>query len=568
MLRDSQSAPNPPSVAAGRPEPPDSSTLAADIAAPLVDDVLTVEGPTTRWIVRNRWVIAVLVAGLWLLSFNGQWRIGQDSAIYRGVARNIIEGHGYTLNDRAHDLAYPGLPLLLAGTAVLFGEHPLPAVLIVFACGLGCLPVIYRLVRMQYPAWVAWTVMLGSALNASLLQYSNEILTDVPFLLGLLVALLGWERLLTGHALRRGAIELVLGLALAASMRPTFWVLAVAFILTAAWKMTTARRRKAWSIGLCVVVGVAAVFIALDPRTWNTVDGTYGGEFLNHLRNAPASMQHNLPTVFGRHINFAFFSQTMSPGGWIWTVLLLIGMAMLLRRQVLWAMTAFVLVVVTLLFADEPRYFLMILPMLWLAWLLLTCRVGAIVHGINTDRLLVPIFGNLTRRFPPKDLLIALSLSLVVLANLGGHLKLLTEQRSVDFLQTYRDGEYVPLIAMSRLIADATPPDALVIGPQGAVLSYISRRNVMGDPLLLRGRPVSKWDKLLAEAKPDFVVMPRRWYQDRDFRLYDLLDRNVLMSDDLIGEVPGPISLYLGHAKVVLTEGDWRDRKTTSERRR
>jgi hypothetical protein len=41
------------------------------------------------------------VALLYLISFNGQWRIGLDSANYRGLADSIVSGRGYVFGEWA-----------------------------------------------------------------------------------------------------------------------------------------------------------------------------------------------------------------------------------------------------------------------------------------------------------------------------------------------------------------------------------------------------------------------------------------------------------------------------------
>ena len=77
---------------------------------------------------------------LWYVAaFNGQWRIGPDSALYRQLGHNIAVGRGYVFHGQLHDHAYPGLPLLLAGCEKAFGQSPLPPLilmLVMAACTL------------------------------------------------------------------------------------------------------------------------------------------------------------------------------------------------------------------------------------------------------------------------------------------------------------------------------------------------------------------------------------------------------------------------------------------------
>src|SRR5689334_3360797 len=56
--------------------------------------------------VRRRWLLIGVLA-LYLLGFNGQWRLEPDSALYLTIGRNLAEGRGYTYHGVSHHLAYP-----------------------------------------------------------------------------------------------------------------------------------------------------------------------------------------------------------------------------------------------------------------------------------------------------------------------------------------------------------------------------------------------------------------------------------------------------------------------------
>ena len=81
------------------------------------------ENPLLRWIVRFRWVFFLFVGVLLVGAYNGQWRVGRDSAEYRQVARNLAEGRGYTFRGEREQHIYPGLPYLLAGIDRVFGKQ-------------------------------------------------------------------------------------------------------------------------------------------------------------------------------------------------------------------------------------------------------------------------------------------------------------------------------------------------------------------------------------------------------------------------------------------------------------
>ena len=59
---------------------------------------------------RYRWWCFGLIGLLYAAGFNGQWRVGSDSAIYMSVGHSLAEGAGYTYNGIINRVIYPGLP--------------------------------------------------------------------------------------------------------------------------------------------------------------------------------------------------------------------------------------------------------------------------------------------------------------------------------------------------------------------------------------------------------------------------------------------------------------------------
>src|SRR5947199_57359 len=92
-----------------------------------------------RWaafVYRHRRLFFILLAVAYLISFNGQWRIEPDSALYLSLARNLAEGKGYTYLGAPHHLAYPGLPAVFAVLMKICGARamwPEDLAMLVFA---------------------------------------------------------------------------------------------------------------------------------------------------------------------------------------------------------------------------------------------------------------------------------------------------------------------------------------------------------------------------------------------------------------------------------------------------
>jgi hypothetical protein len=156
------------------------------------------------WVDRHRRSLFAIVLLVYLAGFNPQWRLEPDSALYLSVGRNLAEGKGYTFHGKAHHLAYPGLPILFSGLFKAFhSPQNGPAQVLLFLMGLGALGLVYRLFRLQADRPTAVIVTLGVALTRLFYRYSFELLSDLPFLLGVLMFLVGYEAVLYHRVGRR-----------------------------------------------------------------------------------------------------------------------------------------------------------------------------------------------------------------------------------------------------------------------------------------------------------------------------------------------------------------------------
>ena len=103
---------------------------APDAVQPALADISSSPPPHAleRAFIRHRRIFWIVIALAMLLSFNGQWRIGLDSANYRGLADSLANGRGYTFGAWAPRAVYPGLPFLLAGLQRICGTSAFRAV--------------------------------------------------------------------------------------------------------------------------------------------------------------------------------------------------------------------------------------------------------------------------------------------------------------------------------------------------------------------------------------------------------------------------------------------------------
>lgn len=513
------------------------------------------------WVLRWAWAVPVFWLLCQALAFNGQWRVSLDSAIYRHVARSIAAGEGYAVLGEQHTQIYPGLPLLLGALERYFGPAVWPAELVMVLLAALTVVFTFLLFRRIAAPWVAVVITTGVAFNANFFLYSHELLTDIPFLLGVTMALWGWEAITDPGWLRRlrAGAALLLGLGLAASMRPTFWVLAAAWglaciggllvnLLRAARERDApgerikpaqnrplvrpedrARaHRRSWRFYLgclLVVLFVGLVFMIADPRTGRVevFGGAYEAEVLERLRTLGRWMSRwpGLTwTVLHDHLPSLFFAERIVGLNLIASVGLLAGVAMFARRRPLWGLIVLMLLVIVYLASSAPRYYLMVLPILWAGWLTIVTRLAGY---FQTTR--------------GRSIFMGVCIGVVLAANLGHVGKLIVEQRRTPFIEHHAYGRYAPLMAAGAVIREHTEPDDVIIGPYARVLAYASHRKVLGPKDLFADVPNSERHRAQAivESPATWMVFPAEGYRHKDDSIRRLVEHLVIVPDNVAG---------------------------------
>jgi hypothetical protein len=525
--------------------------------ATLVSVPDTPQTPLTEAIVRHRRLFWIILAVVYLFAFNGQWRVGRDSALYRGLGHSLATGKGYTFSAFSSRQILPGYPVVLAGLEKAFGRSDLPPILLMQLMALLTLVFTYKLVRLRFPEWVAIIVAFAVGMNGWFLELSEEMLADLPFILGMMMALYGWERLRLATearepAARRRALPiayLLIGLALCGVMRPTFWILAIAWVLTCIWGLIKGPHRRFFAICLGVLLIVWVAIALIDPRVrgFHPLAGGYERDALNAARDVESKVVKNFIGMVTAELAYGFFGAKWVPG--VTELMNLIAIAacvVLWRRNPLWTLLVLLTIAVTLVMGAVPRYYAMVVPLMMLSWIVLAITIAQRLPSKHTD--LILLAGILT----------------VVLPNLAWCGKVIGQQRHWD--NTDEGPKWADVMAMSEKVRQIVPQDQKVIAPGASIMGYLSGREVVASHDILpdpKKKSEVHWPEHLKALNIGYAVFPSSVYRKAERKLRELMDKNVIVPKERVAKV-GELTLWEIEIQVPPAGQDWRKRTVTT----
>lgn len=453
-------------------------------------DTPTDQAELSEWLLglydRYRWWFLGAMALIYLMAFNGQWRLEPDSALYLTIGRNLAEGQGYTYHEQINQVAYPGLPYLWAIVFKLFGTNRLwPAQCVMLLIGFVSLGLWYRLVRIHAGRAMAVLMTCMVGMTETVFRYAFELRNDLPFLMGILAFLVGYEGLRRQadpvDRLSRRAwpvwvnlIVLVSGLAVAVVMRPAMWALLGAVVLTAIWAVSRQRQGR-WGrlVILLLAIGIVVAFYRFDPRR-HSGSGAMGAYEESLVESATdrlmptlqLAVQENLPKFFSSLVTDAAFGTSLG-ANWLNVIVALVvlgsGVA-LMRRRPLWGLlVAFTVAMIVVVPRPQARYLLAVLPLLAYGWW----------------RMMVKVERKLPR--PWGRLAFGVLLALWVLPNLGKVFEMVYEQRRMPFLAHYKNGQFLHVGELADAVRNDVPDPVPVVAPMrmGRILTYLSHRRIV-----------------------------------------------------------------------------------------
>lgn len=330
----------------------------------------------------SRWslLLAFSLAGLYFASWNGQWYLSPDSAIYLMLGESLSESQSYLISGAPHTKYPPGFPLLIAGMQQIGLGDMLWLNGMMLCLGLAVLWMSYRVLASQGPTWLVVATVVCLAVNCEMYRTSRMLLSDIPFML---LTLGGLYYLQQGMAGQRGKLPLGSLLLWSSTwLRLLGIALAMGAALALVWQSrdsSVRRQALTWAAVLAIASLSTGAIWAWRSASVSTVNSgrSYDGE-ISQLSNRQRGdwLLDPLRNVYqsGEEIARLVTGQTL-PGWLAWPLFglpIAMGVQLSMRNgKLLWAcaVTAY-LVAIVLVRPPIVRYLLPISP--FVLWYFLT----------------------------------------------------------------------------------------------------------------------------------------------------------------------------------------------------
>lgn len=421
-----------------------------------------------------------------------------DNAEFAILGISLANGRGFRYvnhpEERPATKYPPGFPLMVAGWISIFGNTILSMKTLVLVCYLAAMAVTYLVARKLLDGTLSLLAVFLAVSSYTVLSYSHQILSDIPYTMFSLLALV----LLLGEGRTRSAVVAAMSISIWAYFVRTVGISLVFAVFVFLFR----RRRRREAIALAasfVVVSVLwavrnyaltgegsrylGVLLSADPYAPDKGSISLGGLFARGWTNLSSYVGSLLPADLFPSLVFSGGTRGTSLGGLISVMITAVAClgGYVLRKRAL-VVNVYVL-----------GYFAIYLvwPEVW-----------------KSERFMVPIapivgiyfFAGVKRilaYFDVKRAVTVVVCTVLVLSNLISLGHFVRRERS------YPPG-WNNYFETAMWVRDNTPEDALVLSRKPFLFYVFSRRKTIAYPFTLDQQMMREY---LLEAKPDYIVL-------------------------------------------------------------
>ena len=210
-----------------------------------------------------------------ILLFDANLSLTGDNAQFINLGRSLADGHGLSETIEGEPIPhtkYPfGFPLLLAITDIIFPDNLIALKSLIVLLYAISIPLTYLLIRRFAPSSIALGASALCLASPLLLDYSHQVMSEIPFLLFSLIALLLLHRAQKSNTLSTLALAII-------AMIAAYYIRSAGIILIATGILFFALHKKWKETGL---IAVGSLLLALPYQIRNASLG--GNDYINQL---------------------------------------------------------------------------------------------------------------------------------------------------------------------------------------------------------------------------------------------------------------------------------------------
>ncbi len=203
-----------------------------------------------------------------ILLFDANLSLTGDNAQFINLGRSLADGHGLSETIEGEPIPhtkYPfGFPLLLAITDIIFPDNLIALKSLIVLLYAISIPLTYLLIRRFAPSSIALGVSALCLVSPLLLDYSHQVMSEIPFLLFSLIALLLLHRAQKSSTLSTLALAII-------AMIAAYHIRSAGIILIGTGIIFFALHKK-WK-----ETGLIAVGSLLPALPWQIRNASLGG---------------------------------------------------------------------------------------------------------------------------------------------------------------------------------------------------------------------------------------------------------------------------------------------------
>jgi hypothetical protein len=283
-----------------------------------------------------------------------------------------------------------------------------------------------------------------------------------------------------------------------------------------------------------VLVSVLATALLVNPSG-------YEREALEVVPEAPSDLGERIYRILRDQFPAAFFGEQLAPFSVVGSLLVIGSTLLLLRRHAMWVLMVFGIGAATLLLSDEPRYYMMVLPILLLGWLRMLCALARRASGRWGEVILLT------------------GLAIVTLNNFSVFVRLVVEQHRPDFIERYKHGDYVPVLAMCEEMRQKVKPDEKVLAPYSSIFVIMTGKRVYSQREVFPRYESIHSPQILDAQQFTYAIGPRTLYEKKEPLVAKLMARKVIILHSPVASVPDSADgMHLMHMVVRVPPTDWR----------